>query len=371
MANNAITRAILKRRPQAAALATPQAPDPISDQDKQVEDRVTGILSPYEQQQKSALNQRISQSREELYEQELRRGQREGDILKRRFAALGGQAGEETEQRAFKLAGREAGRRLDIGERDIEQQKLAQQQALDELMAERRLGVGERLRGQQFATGERIEGQQFATGERVKGQEFATGERVKGQEFMAEQNEIARNAASELARLDREMKAEIAKADRASASKIAQLNRDMQKTEGILNRAQAASEAQKTRDLESKLADMDRELKNRQIAIAQKELDLNTKISLENIRTRDGYVSDDVLQRLKDAGLDINWFVSGEKGQAPAPAPAPAPAQNISNISPLEKQIQDINKNPLSPDYIKTLKPFRRPSNVPPGVTIF
>ena len=164
-----------------------------------------------------------------------------------------------------------------------------------------------------------MEEKRLGIGERIRGQQYQTAERQAQEEFQSAQAQASRDAAAEQARLQRE--------------------------------------------LDVKLADMDRSLKERQIDIAQKELDLNTKISLENIKTRDGSVSDDVLQRLKDAGLDVDWFVSGKKPQSPEQAPAPAISQ--------KQAVETIKKEGLKPEATEILKSWKMPEINFPGMKFF
>ena len=212
MANNAVTRAILKRRPAQPAPPPPPQESPMSAEDQKVEK----IVSPYETQRKQQMEQRFSGLEQKLFGQELGRAQRESDILERRFAALGGQPGKEAMEKAFSLAGKEAGRRLDIGQSEIEQERLGQEAALGQEMAQMRM----------------------QTGERIRGQEFQKAEREAAQEFQAKE------------------------------------------------------------------AELNRELQQQQIDLAAKELDLNTKISLENLaQNYGGKVPLEILDRLKESGM--------------------------------------------------------------------
>jgi hypothetical protein len=251
MANNAITRAIQARRPKPVAPPPPPGGSPADDE---ISKQANALVDPYAKQRQAGMAQRFSGLEQKLFSQELGRGQREADILERRFAALGGQAGKATEQRAFELAGKEAGRRLDIGQSEIEQERLAQESALGEELAQMRMQAGERLRSQ----------------------DFARQEREAAQAFQKEQSAL------------------------------------------------------------------DRALKEQEIGLAQKELDINTQISLENISSQyKGQVPQAIIDRLRKAGMSEDVLAMFEP-QKPAATKAKKVADKLEqNQIDIYSNLQD------------------------------
>ena len=151
MALNPIQRAITARKPKppTASTAAPEtqdysALDPYGETTKQ---KVSELTAPSEQRQQAALDKRFQSLEQKLFGQELGQGEREADILARKFARIGPTGREE---KAFEVAGKAAGRRLEEGQETITQEKMAQQEALQQTLEGRRLQAAERIAGQDF-----------------------------------------------------------------------------------------------------------------------------------------------------------------------------------------------------------------------------
>jgi len=223
MANNAVTRAIIARKPQKPApVPPPEFKEPVDDFEKQARD----INAPREQQQREALEKRFGALESKLFSTELGRGEREQDILARKFARLGGQLGSEAEQRAFGLAGREATKRLATGQEAISEEKESQRATLEDV----------------------LEGRRFATAERLRTEDAA------------------------------------------------------------------AQEAEKQREFEADQAEKNRVLAEKELKIKEEELEINTKVSLENLAIAyGGEIPADVLKRLEEAGIDVSGYKISSK----------------------------------------------------------
>ena len=148
MALNPIQRAITARKPKppTASTAAPEtqdysALDPYGETTKQ---KVSELTAPSEQRQQAALDKRFQSLEQKLFGQELGQGEREADILACKFARIGPTGREE---KAFEVAGKAAGRRLEEGQETITQEKMAQQEALQQTLEGRRLQAAERIAG--------------------------------------------------------------------------------------------------------------------------------------------------------------------------------------------------------------------------------
>lgn len=254
MANNAVTRKILKLKPPPPPPPTQVQAQPLTDEEKAIQSGVDKIVKPFETKQRAGLETKFGGLEQKLFGQEVGRTQSEGDILARRFARIGGALGDEAEQKAFGQVERQGIKRLETGSEAIEAQKLAEQEALDSIIQGRRDVVGERLRGEAFTEAERLAGEEFTTSER---------------------------------------KASEAAAKTLQAEEIA-----FDEEQAVLDRA-----------VETELAEKQAALDEQQIVLDEKELDINTLITLADLAIQArGKVSEKTLRKLEDLGHNTDAF---------------------------------------------------------------
>lgn len=171
----------------------------------------------------TAMERRYGLLSKQMERQETQQTEQEKEALRRRFAAMGG-LGSGASIKAESLAGEAGARRLSQARMSLESERLREEQQQEELEKQRQFQKSERLGSQQFASSERLGSQQFATQQAEMDRQFSSSERQAQQNWAAQQALLGREFTAEEARKMREMQESQFNASHALAQKEYDLN---------------------------------------------------------------------------------------------------------------------------------------------------
>lgn len=200
-------------------------------------------------------------ARQRAQQRSLEDSQRQGDALKRRFAALGtldSGAQLKIEQNANDASARnleDANAGIDAAETQEKSRKQELQDNRDfsrsERMGSQQFASTEAGKGRQFATSERLGGQAYGSGEAMKGRQFATSERLGGQQYSSGEAALGRGFQTSERLGSQNFAGGQAAMQRRYATSEREAGQDFGRSERLSSQSFGADQARNARDFQS------------------------------------------------------------------------------------------------------------------------